>query len=176
MIIVNKRAINAMLEADRASKELKEIGIKNQMLFINGLLLNHNKDDEVLSAFYQRQTDALNKIPENLKRTKMYSLPYVPYSLTGIDNLRHLFKPNNEVSTTELNNENQSNNLPGLKDVIDDFSAKRTKLIFTMGKGGVGKTTVASAIAVGLVEKGHRVHLTTTDPAICYISRCPTRI
>ena len=65
----------------------------------------------------------------------------------------------------ELNTEIQSFNLPGLKDVIDDFSTNNTKLIFTMGKGGVGKTTVASAIAVGLVEKGHRVHLTTTDPA-----------
>ena len=55
--------------------------------------------------------------------------------------------------------------LPRLNEVIDDFSANNTKLIFTMGKGGVGKTTVASAIAVGFVEKGHRVHLTTTDPA-----------
>ena len=61
--------------------------------------------------------------------------------------------------------ENATVNIPGLKEVIDDFSANGTKLIFTMGKGGVGKTTVASAIAVGLVEKGHRVHLTTTDPA-----------
>src|SRR5699024_2002484 len=40
-----------------------------------------------------------------------------------------------------------------------------TRVIFTMGKGGVGKTSTASAIAVGLMEKGHRVHLTTTDPA-----------
>ena len=61
--------------------------------------------------------------------------------------------------------ENHANDLPRLKEVIEDFSANGTKLIFTMGKGGVGKTTVASAIAVGLVEKGHRVHLTTTDPA-----------
>src|SRR4030095_3558415 len=51
------------------------------------------------------------------------------------------------------------------RSIIEDFSSQGTKLIFTMGKGGVGKTTVASAIAVGLVEKGHRVHLTTTDPA-----------
>ena len=60
---------------------------------------------------------------------------------------------------------NEPLNLPGLKAVVDDFSLNGTKLIFTMGKGGVGKTTVASSIAVGLVEKGHRVHLTTTDPA-----------
>ncbi len=55
--------------------------------------------------------------------------------------------------------------LPGLNKVIDDLSSKNIRVIFTMGKGGVGKTSIASAIAVGLSEKGHRVHLTTTDPA-----------
>jgi arsenite-transporting ATPase len=29
----------------------------------------------------------------------------------------------------------------------------------------VGKTTIAAAVAVGLVQRGHSVHLTTTDPA-----------
>lgn len=164
LILVTRPDVSALLEADRASKELKEIGIKKQMLIINGLFQNHNEDDEVSSAFYQRQRDALKQIPENLKETTMYSLPYVSYSLTGIENLRNLFKPD-EVPTIELNSRNQFINLPGLKAVVDDFSTSGTKLIFTMGKGGVGKTTVASAIAVGLVEKGHQVHLTTTDPA-----------
>ncbi len=165
LILVTRPDVSALLEADRASKELKEIGIKNQMLIINGLLQNRNEEDKVSSAFYHRQRDALKQMPENLKCTTMYSLPYVSYSLTGVANLRKLFKPFDEVPTTDVYMENQSNNLPGLKDIINDFSANNTKLIFTMGKGGVGKTTVASAIAVGLVEKGHRVHLTTTDPA-----------
>jgi len=168
LILVTRPEGSALLEADRASKELKEIGIKNQMLIINGLLQNHNEEDEVSSAFYKRQRDALKQMPENLKQTPMYSLPYVPFSLTGIENLRNLFKSfeaYDKVSTTDFQVEKQSLQLPGLKDVVDDFSTNGTKLIFTMGKGGVGKTTVASAIAVGLVEKGHRVHLTTTDPA-----------
>ena len=165
LILVTRPDVSAILEADRASKELKEIGIKNQMLIINGLLQHHNEEDEVSSAFYHRQRDALKQIPETLKETTMYSLPYVSYSLTGVENLRNLFKLYDEVSTTDVYMENQSMNLPGLKEVINDFSGNQTKLIFTMGKGGVGKTTVASAIAVGLVEKGHRVHLTTTDPA-----------
>ncbi|MCQ6275584.1 arsenical pump-driving ATPase [Bacillus sp. V3B] len=163
LILVTRPDVSALLEADRASKELKEIGVKNQMLIVNGLLQHHNEEDEVSSAFYQRQRDALKQVPDHLKETLTYSLPYVSYSLTGVENLRKLFTPY-EVSTT-LDSESQSVNLPGLKVVIDDFSANGTKLIFTMGKGGVGKTTVASAIAVGLVEKGHRVHLTTTDPA-----------
>lgn len=163
LILVSRPDVSALLEADRASKELKEIGIKNQMLIINGLLQHHNENDEISSAFYHRQRDALKQIPENLCEITTYSLPYVAYSLTGVENLRNLFEPSKVLAT--LNEEIPSVNLPGLQAVIDDFSVNGTKLIFTMGKGGVGKTTVASAIAVGLVEKGHRVHLTTTDPA-----------
>nr|WP_295975499.1 arsenical pump-driving ATPase [uncultured Bacillus sp.] len=165
LILVTRPEGSALLEADSASKELKEIGIKNQILIINGLLQNFNEDDEVSSAFYHRQRGALKQIPDNLQKNTIHSLPFVPYSLTGIENLRNLFKSDDDISTTKLHIENLSLELQELKNVVDDFSSNGTKLIFTMGKGGVGKTTVASAIAVGLVEKGHRVHLTTTDPA-----------
>lgn len=165
LILVTRPEGSALLEADRASMELKEIGIENQILIINGLLQNFNEDDEVSSAFYHRQRGALKQIPDNLQKATIYSLPFVPYSLTGIENLRNLFKSDDDISTTKLHIENLSLELQELKNVVDDFSLNGTKLIFTMGKGGVGKTTVASAISVGLVEKGHRVHLTTTDPA-----------
>ena len=164
LILVTRPDVSSLLEADRASKELKEIGIKNQMLIVNGLLQHHNENDEISSAFYLRQREALKQMPDNLKETITYSLPYVSFSLTGVENLRNIFKPLSEVLTTS-DIENPTVNIPGLRAVIDDFSANGTKLIFAMGKGGVGKTTVASSIAVGLVEKGHRVHLTTTDPA-----------
>ncbi len=164
LILVTRPDVSTLLEAKRAAMELEEIGIKHQMLIINGLLQVHNEDDDISSAFYHRQRDALKRIPDHLQETVTYSLPYVSYSLTGVENLRNLFKPC-EISASEADTENQPVNLPGLKDVIEDFSNSDAKLIFTMGKGGVGKTTVASAIAVGLVEKGHRVHLTTTDPA-----------
>ena len=105
LILVTRPDVSSLLEADRASKELKEIGIKNQMLIINGLLQNHNEDDEISSAFYQRQRDALKQIPESLKETITYSLPYVSYSLTGVENLRNLFKPF-EISNIEVDTEN----------------------------------------------------------------------
>ena len=75
------------------------------MLIINGLLQNHNEEDEISSAFYHRQRDALKQIPESLKETITYSLPYVSYSLTGVENLRNLFKPF-EISNLELDAEN----------------------------------------------------------------------
>ncbi|WP_078429174.1 arsenical pump-driving ATPase [Alkalihalobacterium alkalinitrilicum] len=164
LTLITRPDVSSLLEADRASEELKEIDINNQILIVNGLLQHYKEDDEVSSAFYRRQRDALKQIPIHLKQTVSYSLPFVSYSLTGVENLRYLFQPN-EIPAPEFISDHEINKLPRLNDVIDDFSSTNKKLIFTMGKGGVGKTTVASAIAVGLVEKGHRVHLTTTDPA-----------
>ena len=135
------------------------------MLIMNGLLQTHRSDDEVSTSFYERQRSALKETPEALKQVETFSLPFVSYSLTGVENLRHLFS---SYTITEFEDDSlgkETIQLPGLNKVIDDFSSKNIRVIFTMGKGGVGKTSIASAIAVGLSEKGHRVHLTTTDPA-----------
>lgn len=164
LVLVTRPEGSSLLEADRASKELKEIGITNQMLIVNGVLQRRFSEDEVSAAFYNRQQAALEKMPQSLREITTYSLPYVPYSLTGVDNLRRFFEKDS-VMASEVSLENTSVQLPGLKEMIDDFEGNETKLIFTMGKGGVGKTTIASTIAVGLAEKGHFVHLTTTDPA-----------
>lgn len=165
LILVARPDVSSLEEANRASKELKDIGILNQNLIVNGLMSQYVQGDEISTAFYTRQQESLKKVPEELQQMVMYSVPYVSYPLTGINHLRRLFKsetlPETEIKNVELSPEK----LTEFKDVVEDFSKNGTKVIFTMGKGGVGKTTVASAIAVGLVEKGHRVHLTTTDPA-----------
>lgn len=165
LILVSRPDISSLVEANRASSELEEIGINNQILIVNGLLQTHNPNDNVSTAFYERQRNALKETPETLKQVVTFSLPFVSYSLTGVDNLRHLFSSH---AITAFENDDlgkETIQLPGLNKVIDDFSSNNIRVIFTMGKGGVGKTSIASAIAVGLSEKGHRVHLTTTDPA-----------
>ena len=165
LILVSRPDVSSLVEANRASSELKDIGIENQILIINGLLQSHRSEDEVSTAFYERQRRALKETPDALKQVVTFSLPFVSYSLTGVDNLRHLFS---SYTITVFEDDSLSTDpiqLPGLNKVIDDFSSKNIRVIFTMGKGGVGKTSIASAIAVGLSEKGHRVHLTTTDPA-----------
>lgn len=93
LILVSRPESSSLIEADRASRELKDIGINNQILIVNGLLRERNESDEVASTFFMRQREALKNLPANLKQTRVYSLPYVPYSLTGIENLRSLFKP-----------------------------------------------------------------------------------
>jgi arsenite/tail-anchored protein-transporting ATPase len=164
LLLVTRPDGSSLAEAGRASRELKEIGINNQLLIINGLLQRKVTEDKVSKAFYEKQQSALSKMPKNLKQVASYSLPFVAYSLTGVKNLRYLFKqftlPAQEAESGFRDMETAE-----LKDLIADMSVTDKKLIFTMGKGGVGKTTVASAIAVGLVENGHSVHLTTTDPA-----------
>ncbi|USK31779.1 arsenical pump-driving ATPase [Bacillus sp. F19] len=165
LVLVSRPDASSLYEANRASLELKEIGINNQLLLINGLLQTHVSEDEVSAAFYHRQRHALLEMPAALKQVVTYSLPFVSYSLTGIQNLRYLFKQYTLPVSKIKDHTEGSISIPGLHQVVDSFLHDGTRVIFTMGKGGVGKTTVASAIAVGLAEKGHKVHLTTTDPA-----------
>ncbi|ENQ3106952.1 arsenical pump-driving ATPase [Bacillus cereus] len=163
LVLVTRPDISPLQEAARASKELGEIGVQNQVLLINGMMQNHVKGDEVSQAFYERQTKALEQMPNELKRVPTYDVPLASFNLTGIENLRKLFM-NNAITDIVLLESEDMKTAP-LKELIEDIHKTGQRVIFTMGKGGVGKTTVASAIAVGLVEKGHKVHLTTTDPA-----------
>jgi arsenite/tail-anchored protein-transporting ATPase len=164
LILVARPDESSLLEANRASIELKEIGISNQALIINGLMKSYMPEDEISSSLFERQQNALKEMPDELKQVVIFSLPFVSYSLTGIQNLRYLFKEYT-IPARPLDVKVKTISLPNLNKVIEDFSENHTRVIFTMGKGGVGKSTVASAIAVGLAEKGHKVHLTTTDPA-----------
>lgn len=159
LILVTRPEETPIKEAQRASVELAQIGIKNQMLIVNGLLEEHT--DEISDKLYQKQQTALSNLPLDLMRLPLYSVPLRAYNVFGVEYIRSLFSKN-EV---EKYNSKRLENVPHLQSVIDDLYASKKKVIFTMGKGGVGKTTVAAAIALGLAEKGVKVHLATTDPA-----------
>lgn len=160
LVLVARPEETPLLEANRASAELSELGINNQILIINGLLSGH--DDEVSEAFYKKQKESLDNMPEGIKDLETFFIPLRGYNLNSIENLRSLLIEDKDYnSDVDINiNENTS-----LKDIVDDLYKNEKKVIFTMGKGGVGKTTMASAIAKGLADKGQKVHLTTTDPA-----------
>ncbi|MGG7620620.1 arsenical pump-driving ATPase [Bacillus coreaensis] len=165
LVLVARPDESSLYEANRAAKELKEIGIQNQALILNGILQTYFPDDKISTAFYKKQRNAVSQLPDELKQAVIYSLPYVSYSLTGIEHLRYLLK-HYSIPPVQLAGElEKGHTLPDLEQLVTYFSTQQTLVILTMGKGGVGKTTIASAIAVGLVEKGHKVHVTTTDPA-----------
>lgn len=160
LILVSRPDYAPLKEADRASAELREIGIKNQFLIINGVLTSF--DDEVSKKLYDKQQTAIQNIPERLSGIPTVQIPLRAYNIMGLDNIRSLLNDDHYVVKDENVN---YDTVPQLKDVIEDIYLTGKKVVFTMGKGGVGKTTVAAAIALGLAQKGVKVHLTTTDPA-----------
>lgn len=160
LLLISRPETAPLKEAERAAKELSDIGVSNQMMIINGVLSSY--DDKISEGLYQKQQKALEQMPEELKELKQYYVPLRAYNITGIENVRNLLVKDNFVL---VNTELQTENIPTLDDVVDDLYKSGKKVIFTMGKGGVGKTTIAAAIAMGLSAKGVKVHLTTTDPA-----------
>lgn len=160
LILVSRPEVTPLKEAARASYELKDIGVNNQIMIINGLLMGY--DDTISESLYKKQQAALSGMPEELLNLKCSFIPLRSYPITGLKNVRALLENDSDAGSEDKVN---ADIIPGLKDVIDDLYQSGKKVIFTMGKGGVGKTTIAASVALGLAARGKNVHLTTTDPA-----------
>ena len=160
LVMVAKPESSPLVEAERSSRELSDLGINNQLLIINAVL--GQASDDLSRKIMSDQEEALANMPESLKQYPAYTLPLRSYNILGLERIRIFFtadeyqKGEGQAVTPDLR----------LIDVmIDDLYASGKKVIFVMGKGGVGKTTVAAAIALALARKGVKVHLSSTDPA-----------
>lgn len=160
---------SSLKEASRTSAELSELGLKQQELFINGVFKATNFHDAFAQKMEAIAKDHLQQIPENLKELPLQTFPLLPYNVLGAEKLRSLLDVERQqemVSSTTDSITDWTSSIAGLDVLVDDIVGENNHgLIMTMGKGGVGKTLAASAIAVMIAQKGHEVHLTTTDPA-----------
>lgn len=167
LILVTRPDRSSIKEAERTSIELEELGLRNQFLIINGVFRATDRFDAVAMALEKRGTDALAAMPERLQMLPQMQISLRGYNIVGIDALRGLLFESQMISETTRGEELRKavSEFPGLSSLVEEIAAARHGLVMVMGKGGVGKTTIAAAIATELARRGLPVHLTTTDPA-----------
>ncbi len=164
LVLVSRAQGAALTEAERTSDELAAIGVRNQRLILNGLFQAVDSDP-VARALQKRGAEALTEAGAFLNRMRVSKVPLLSHNLVGIPALRALVTLG-EIGKQKVENRNEP--LPAtetLTDLVDDIAQAGRGVIMTMGKGGVGKTTIAAAIATELARRGFPVHLSTTDPA-----------
>jgi arsenite/tail-anchored protein-transporting ATPase len=166
IVLVSRPRAGALNEAARTYSELLSLGVNNQRLVINGMLAGDHDNDPVAARIAGMQSQALANLPEALADLPRTDMPLRPFDLTGPAALRAVLDesappPEPQAAPSETN----APALGDLGEMIDNLASAGRGVIMTMGKGGVGKTTLASVIAVRLARSGKPVHLTTTDPA-----------
>lgn len=166
VVLVTRAESSAILEAARTSEELKTLGLSNQRLMINGVFRTTHPGDEVAASIEKLGMKVIAEMPLSLKQLPTDKISLKAFDTIGLKALKSLLSTDSVVEESEREFGSQIKMDPiGLDALVDDFAKAGHGLIMVMGKGGVGKTTIAAAIAMGLVERGHKVHLTTTDPA-----------
>jgi arsenite-transporting ATPase len=163
LILVARPEESALREVERTSIELANLGVRNQHLAINGVFQAIDSTDSVAVAMEQRAKNALARIPNGLATLPRTQVPLASHGLLGIDALRAIGNAVYLHVPVPLVDPNPD--LPALAHLVDDLARTGRGVILTMGKGGVGKTTIAAAIALALADRGFPVHLSTTDPA-----------
>lgn len=166
VVLVARPERSALVEGARTSVELRALGLHNQRLVINGLFKASDYHDDVALAIEALGQQAIQGMPDTLRALPQSTVPLRGFDVVGLVALRALLSDEQSVVVTgrrplaiiELPTGH-------LNELVDELATNGRGLIMVMGKGGVGKTTIAAALAIGLVKRGHAVHLSTTDPA-----------
>jgi len=166
LVLVARLQKSTLQEVARTHLELAAIGLKNQYLVINGVLpKTEAANDTLAAAIWDREQEALANLPSDLSGLPTDTLFLQPLNMVGVAALSGLLSSQPEAASSSEEYIQQRPEIPSLSALVDDIARNEHGLIMLMGKGGVGKTTMAAAIAVRLAEMGFDVHLTTSDPA-----------
>ncbi|MBU0916109.1 arsenical pump-driving ATPase [Aquabacterium parvum] len=166
VVLVARADAGSLNEAARTSGELRELGLRRQHLVVNGVFRASVQGDALADALQQLNQDAIDAMPTPLKALPRASVPLRTFDTVGLPALRALLNDQAAQTLTPACDDTAQTSVgDGLDKLVAELSEAGKGLIMVMGKGGVGKTTIAAAIAVGLVQRGHAVHLSTTDPA-----------
>ncbi len=166
LVLVSRPQGAALREAERTSKELRALGVGNQCLVVNGVFETKCPEDMTAQAMQERGLSALSDAAAFISSLPSFSVPLRPINILGLEGLLVLLKGDAQGPCIKNGTEAwAAPEMESLEDLVDTMERQGSGVIMTMGKGGVGKTTVAAAIAVMLARRGHTVNLSTTDPA-----------
>jgi arsenite-transporting ATPase len=171
LVLMSRADAAALREAERTRGELAALGIERQELVMNGLFRAEDSADPVAVAMERRGADAMADMPVGLRALSRTDLPLLPFGLVGIAALLQLFDKTSAATRPLMAAPIESTAAPSapslasIASLVPALEGSGRGVIMTMGKGGVGKTSVAVNVAVELARRGHKVHLTTTDPA-----------
>ncbi len=170
LVLVTRPESSALAEAARTSTELRGIGIVHQRLMLNAVFEASDAGDPLAVALEARGRAALRALPTALRDLERTDFDLVAYAPLGVAALRAFWRGEREYRATDAGPGRPAESSArgagsNVGELIDEIAASGHGVVLTMGKGGVGKTTVAAAVAFALSERGYPVHLSTTDPA-----------
>ena len=166
LVLVSRPQVAALNEAARTSGELRALGVSNQCLVINGWFESTHPNDPASLALQERGRRALEAATDFVRSLPTFCVPLRPINILGLEGLGVLIDGETVVESSSRTHAAWTPPpMQSLKSLVVEMERQGGGVIMTMGKGGVGKTTVAAAIAVHLAQRGHAVHLSTTDPA-----------
>ncbi|WP_439833774.1 arsenical pump-driving ATPase [Aeromonas enteropelogenes] len=166
LVLVARAQHSTLREVARTHEELAAIGLANQQLVINGLFpAAAIAGDTLAQAIWRREQQALAAMAPGIRGLTQDQIPLLATNLVGLESLRQLLQPQVVGELAPAASSPLQGTQPELVTLVDELAADGHGLIMLMGKGGVGKTTLAAAVAVELASRGLPVHLTTSDPA-----------
>jgi arsenite-transporting ATPase len=155
LVLVARPDVPSLREAERTRAELAALGMQHVRLIVNGLFVAQDPDDAVAVAMAARARQAVEMMPDGLRTLPRTTIPLLPFGLVGIEALRQM----------RMGGADEPEQYESIDTLVTDLRRHVSGVVMTMGKGGVGKTTVAVRIATALAREGAQVLLTTTDPA-----------